>query len=87
MIYCRKCGNQMPDDSVFCSKCGCNQNESIDNSASPSEASLHTNDDNENSQYSSNTKPTVNIANVALYIAMVIFVTGFLIIASNEHWF
>lgn len=49
MIYCRKCGNQMPDDSVFCNKCGCNQNESIGNSASPSEASLHPNDNNENS--------------------------------------
>lgn len=21
-MYCRKCGNQMPDDTVFCSKCG-----------------------------------------------------------------
>lgn len=45
MIYCRKCGNQMPDDSVFCSKCGCNQNESVGSSNTPAKESLHPNDE------------------------------------------
>ena len=87
MIYCRKCGSQMPDDSVFCSKCGCNQNDSIGNSASPSEESIYQNTDNEHTHYSSNDKRDINIMNIAFYIAAVIFVTGFLIVASVKNWF
>ena len=36
IMFCRKCGNQMPDDSVFCGKCGFNQKEQISSSPHPS---------------------------------------------------
>ncbi|MBR3970338.1 MAG: zinc ribbon domain-containing protein [Ruminococcus sp.] len=83
MIYCRKCGNQMPDDSVFCSKCGCNQNDSIGNSASPSEESFHPNINNENSIYFGYSERKLK-QNIILIIAVIIS-TSFLILILNSQ--
>lgn len=49
MIYCRKCGNQIPDDSTYCSQCGCKQNDSIGNANALSEQSQNTSNNNESS--------------------------------------
>lgn len=47
-MFCRKCGNEISDDSIFCGKCGFNQNEQI---YSPSQSG------DTNSQKESHTTP------------------------------
>ncbi|MCR4644031.1 MAG: zinc ribbon domain-containing protein [Oscillospiraceae bacterium] len=33
-MYCIKCGHQLPDDAVFCQKCGAKQSVSLDKTPS-----------------------------------------------------
>lgn len=90
MIYCRKCGNQMPDDSVFCSKCGCNQNESVGSSNTPAKESLHPND--ESTLYFGHSTKTITrfvftIAFIFLILIIVIIIINGKIVELEEYWY
>ncbi|EXG86133.1 zinc-ribbon domain [Clostridium sp. ASBs410] len=46
-MFCRRCGNEIPDDSVFCLKCGIKV-EDVDNQSEVSQAAMEENQENEN---------------------------------------
>lgn len=79
MSYCRKCGNQLSDDSVFCSKCGLKQTDPLAVSDSSSIQSRNTSDSDENPMYFrySEKALTKKIMVIVFFIVSLIFLRGF----------
>ncbi len=83
MIYCRKCGNQIPDDSTYCSQCGCKQNDSIGNANALSVQSQNTSNNNESSlHFGYNEKQFATIILVIVLLVVMYILLSFVLPVS-----
>ena len=71
-MYCRKCGNELPDDGKFCPKCGC-------------EVEVNTNTKVKSTSNTKKTKRMLIVAICGLVVVLIIAFTGLHIFNENRY--
>lgn len=87
-MFCRKCGNEISDDSIFCGKCGFKQNEQIYSPSQPGDMSFRTEShttpdstsDSGKAKYFDHSVKTISnlVAGIVWIVVILIMVTFFI---------